>query len=160
MIGLAFSLESPSPERTQDLGRRLGSLLGPGDLVALVGPLGAGKTCLAQGVLSGLGVAGPAPSPSFVLIREHRGRLPAYHFDAFRLEGPQDLQDLGYEEYFYGPGVVLVEWADRVAELLPPDHLWVELELLPERERARRVTFSARGPRSQRILEELKRICW
>src|SRR5919109_4686964 len=112
---------------TEAFGHRLGSLLFPGAVVALVGPLGAGKTHLTRAVAEGLGVKNPAAvtSPTFVLIQEYPARLPVYHFDAYRLSGPREFAELGVDEYFSGDGVCVVEWADRVADVLPADHLRV-----------------------------------
>jgi len=138
--------ESPGPEATRGFGRRLGRLLGPGDLVGLVGPLGSGKTCLARGIIEGLGVQGPIPSPTFTLIHQYRGRLPVYHFDLYRLEDPRELEELGAEDYFYGDGVTIVEWADRAGNYLPPSYLRIELERVPDREdNVRRVVLSPVG---------------
>jgi tRNA threonylcarbamoyladenosine biosynthesis protein TsaE len=108
-----------APEDTAELGRKLGGLLLAGDLICLIGELGAGKTSFAQGVARGLGVEGQVRSPSFTLIHEYYGRLPLYHLDLYRLNDPSELEDLGYEEYFYGDGVALVEWADRVRFFSP-----------------------------------------
>ncbi|MDQ7793519.1 MAG: tRNA (adenosine(37)-N6)-threonylcarbamoyltransferase complex ATPase subunit type 1 TsaE [bacterium] len=149
-------LESRSPGRTQALGRALGRLLRAGDFVALAGPLGSGKTCFAQGVLAGLGVPGPVRSPTFTLVHQHRGRWPVYHVDAYRLAGPGELQDLGPEEFFYGPGVVVLEWADQVAAWLPEDHLRVDLELPPENDADHRfIRLTAHGARYRRLLRRL-----
>src|SRR5919206_909490 len=113
-------LDLPDPEATRALGRRLGGLLFPGAVVALVGPLGAGKTHLVRAVAEGLGADGRlVSSPTFVLIQEYRGRLPVYHFDAYRLRGEEEFLDLGALDYFEGDGVCLIEWADRVAGCLP-----------------------------------------
>jgi tRNA threonylcarbamoyladenosine biosynthesis protein TsaE len=100
-------------EETQKVGMELGARLVPGTVVGLIGALGSGKTCLAQGICRGLGVEEYVTSPSFVLIHEYEGRLPVYHFDLYRLRDAEALFDLGYEEYFYGDGVCLVEWAER-----------------------------------------------
>jgi tRNA threonylcarbamoyladenosine biosynthesis protein TsaE len=122
---------SHSVEETIKIGERLAKRLKRGDVVALIGSLGAGKTVLAKGIASGLGVkdARYVNSPSFVIIKEYRGRLPLYHFDLYRLDAPSVLDSLGYDEYFYGDGVTVVEWADKIAKLLPKRHIEVRLEI-------------------------------
>lgn len=116
---------------TGRLGQSLGSLLFPGAVVALVGPLGAGKTWFTRNVAIGLGLAAPeqVTSPTFVLIQEYAARLPIYHFDVYRLKQLSEFEDLGALEYLAGDGVCLLEWADRVAPLLPAEYLRVEFEL-------------------------------
>jgi tRNA threonylcarbamoyladenosine biosynthesis protein TsaE len=148
-------LELPDVNATETLGRELGALLFPGAVVALIGPLGAGKTYLVQAIAEGLGVARGAvvTSPTFVLIQEYEGRLPIYHFDAYRLADEQAFADLGVGEYFEGDGVCLVEWADRVARTLPEDHLQVVLEIGGET--SRRVTLTASGNRYQALVASL-----
>ena len=110
---------SRSAEETQALGERLGARLGRGDVVACVGPLGAGKTCFLQGLARGLGVTTAVTSPTFVLINQYRGRLPVYHVDAYRTGSLAELVDLGLEEMLHGEGVTIVEWADKLLPLLP-----------------------------------------
>jgi tRNA threonylcarbamoyladenosine biosynthesis protein TsaE len=110
---------SGSPDDTQRLGEELGRSLQSGDVVALTGELGAGKTCFVQGVARGLGVRTGATSPTFVLINEYRGRLPVHHVDAYRTESLSELLDLGLPELFDAEGVTLVEWADKLRPLLP-----------------------------------------
>jgi tRNA threonylcarbamoyladenosine biosynthesis protein TsaE len=139
-----ISLLSRSAAETQELARRLAARLGGGDVVALAGPLGAGKTCFVQGLCRGLEVAGRVKSPSFALINEYRGRLPVYHFDLYRLAAAE-AADIGGEEYLYGPGVSVVEWADRAPGLLPPEHLWVEMAMVPGRETERLIRLLPRG---------------
>ena len=116
---LAKTHVSRSPGDTERLGEALGRSLQSGDVVALTGALGAGKTCFVQGVVRGLGVGTGATSPTFVLINEYRGRLPVHHVDAYRTESLGELQDLGLPELFDGDGVTLVEWADKLRPLLP-----------------------------------------
>jgi tRNA threonylcarbamoyladenosine biosynthesis protein TsaE len=130
---------------TTAFGRRLGALLFPGAVVALVGPLGAGKTHLVRAVAEGLGIANPrsVTSPTFVLIQEYQGRLPIYHFDAYRLRSAAEFSDLGVHEYFEGTGVCLVEWADRVEACLPPEHLCLTLTVSGAT--SRRVEIRGRG---------------
>ncbi len=122
----------------------LAELLHPGDVVLLTGELGAGKTCFIQGMAEGLGVKERVLSPTFTLLREYRGRLSLYHLDAYRLEGPWDLYQLGLEDYLEGEGVVAVEWADRVRGFFGEDCLEVFLDFAEGGE-ARTVTLRSRG---------------
>lgn len=154
---MQYVFHAPDPGATQDFGRRLGAKLFPGAVIALVGPLGAGKTFLVRAVAEGLGIADSrvVSSPTFVLIQEYVARLPIYHFDAYRLTSVQEFADLGVHEYFAGDGVCLVEWADRVEPVLPPDLLRVRIEVTGEN--SRRITLEARGQRYEELLRELNR---
>ena len=124
----SLSLLSHGPEATQEIGRLLGQGAGPGDVFLLTGPLGAGKTCLTQGIAWGLGVEGYARSPTFVLVTRYKGRLTLHHIDLFRVDDPREAWDLGMEEYLSGGGVCVVEWADRAAEIFPQESNWIALE--------------------------------
>lgn len=147
---------APDTRTTLEIGRCLAGLLGPGDVVLLKGPLGAGKTTLAQGVAEGLGAV--ATSPTFVLIQEYRGgRLPIYHIDLYRVETEAEAWALGLTDYFYGDGVCLVEWPERAAGLMPNDCITVELEFLNDE--GRRLTFRAGGPHSAEILRRFAERC-
>jgi tRNA threonylcarbamoyladenosine biosynthesis protein TsaE len=130
-------LELPDLSATTALGRRLGELLFPGSVVALIGPLGAGKTHLVRAVSEGFGIADSraVSSPTFVLIQEYTARLPIYHFDAYRLSSEAEFHELGAHEYFAGDGVSLVEWADRVPSCIPAEHLRIELKVTGETSR-------------------------
>jgi tRNA threonylcarbamoyladenosine biosynthesis protein TsaE len=119
-VTVETTVVSDSPEETQAAGERLAQTLGPGDVVGLSGDLGAGKTCFIQGLTRGLGITGHATSPTFVLINEYQGRLPIRHVDAYRTDSLVQLLDLGLPELFDEPGVTVIEWADKVAPLLPP----------------------------------------
>jgi tRNA threonylcarbamoyladenosine biosynthesis protein TsaE len=121
-------LESRSAEETAAAGERLAASLRPGDVVALTGELGAGKTCFTQGLARGLGVTGRAVSPTFVLVNEYRGRWPVHHVDAYRTSSMTELLDLGLDELFSGDGVTVVEWADKLLPLLPADTIHVHIE--------------------------------
>jgi tRNA threonylcarbamoyladenosine biosynthesis protein TsaE len=149
------TVEIPDLEATTQFGRRLGGLLFPGAVVALVGQLGAGKTHLTRAVAEGLGVRNPAAvtSPTFVLIQEYPARLPVYHFDAYRLSGPREFAELGVDEYFHGDGVCLVEWADKVEATLPAEHLWIEIEVVDENRRRFKLVPS--GQRHSALMREL-----
>ena len=107
-------VETSTADETAAAGERLAAELGPGDVVALTGALGAGKTCFTQGLARGLGVTGRAVSPTFVLVNEYRGRLPVHHVDAYRVDSLTELLDLGLDEMFAGDGVTVIEWADKL----------------------------------------------
>ncbi len=140
---------------TVALGKRLGERLFPGAVIALIGPLGAGKTVLVRAVAEGLGIRDSrvVSSPTFVLIQEYVARLPIYHFDTYRLTTVLEFVELGVHEYFTGQGVCLIEWADRVQEILPPDLLRIEIE--PTGETSREITLETRGERYEELLREV-----
>jgi tRNA threonylcarbamoyladenosine biosynthesis protein TsaE len=120
------------------LGRELAGGLASGDVLALVGGLGAGKTHLTKGLAAGLGCGGSVTSPTFSLVHEYRGgRLPLFHFDFYRLESPEALLAIGWDEFLDQGGVVVAEWADRFPELLPPGTRWLRFEVLPAGRRVR-----------------------
>lgn len=147
-------LTSRGESETMALGERLAQVLEPGLVIALQGNLGAGKTRLAKGIAAGSGIdPRDVTSPTFVLVNEYSGRWPVYHFDTYRLESGVAFAELGIDEYFSGAGICLVEWADRVPDWLPPDHLEITLEVTGEE--TRRVTLRGLGPRSTTIVERL-----
>jgi len=145
---------STSPERTRGIGVRIGEIAAPCDVILLVGALGVGKTCLTQGIAQGLGVGDRAVSPSFVLVREYRGRLPLYHIDLYRLDRLEEIADLGLDDYLYGNGVSVVEWADKGLAALPFDHMIIEMHYLGQTRR--RLTFSPTGARYGDMLSRLR----
>jgi tRNA threonylcarbamoyladenosine biosynthesis protein TsaE len=145
---------SNSAAQTRSLGSRLGELAAPGDVVLLVGKLGAGKTCFTQGVAKGLGIDEYTASPSFVLVREYQGRLPLYHIDLYRLDRLEEIVCLGLDDYLYGKGVSIVEWADRGLNALPEEHLLIKIELLDVTKR--KLIFEPRGTRYTKMLTKLK----
>ncbi|HHV71358.1 MAG TPA: tRNA (adenosine(37)-N6)-threonylcarbamoyltransferase complex ATPase subunit type 1 TsaE [Clostridia bacterium] len=151
---------SKSSEQTFFLGEALGKLLFPGSLVYLTGELGAGKTNFAQGLIKGLGVDEPVASPTYTIINEYQGRYPVYHFDVYRLNHWSELEDLGYEEYFYGQGVVVIEWADLIEEILPKEGIWIRIEFVEEgRAEERRIEVEPKGELYEKIVEEWKKKC-
>lgn len=151
-----LTLNVPDLEGTIALGRRLGRLLFPGAVIALVGPLGAGKTQLVRAIAEGLDIADSrvVTSPTFVLIQEYEARLPLNHFDTYRLRHPEEFADLGAHEYFAGKGVSLVEWADRVTEFLPPEHLNITLRVTGENSRL--ISLEGRGKSHAGLVRDLK----
>jgi tRNA threonylcarbamoyladenosine biosynthesis protein TsaE len=149
------AFDIPDLAATEAFGRRLGALLFPNAVVALIGPLGAGKTHLARAIAQGLNIANPfiVTSPTFVLIQEYSARIPIFHFDAYRLGGPREFLELGAEEYYESGGVCLIEWADRVADALPLKHLKIEIQ--PVDENRRRFEVTATGAGYERLVQQL-----
>ena len=145
---------SESPEETQRLGEELGRLAQPGDLFLLVGNLGTGKTCLTQGIAWGLGIQGYATSPSFVVVNQYRGRLPMYHIDLYRLDRIEEVIELGLDDYLYGEGVSVVEWAEKAIEVLPKEHLLIEMSFLSDT--SRNLVLKPSGERYVAMLSQLK----
>ena len=141
-------------DKTEELGVKLGKLLDKGDFVCLTGDLGAGKTTLSKSIAKGLGVEDDVTSPTFNIISEYKGRVELYHFDVYRILDEEAMYDLGFEEYFYGDGVCLVEWASQIENLIPEDHIWIDLRL-GDNINKREVYISAKGNRSNSIVEEL-----
>jgi tRNA threonylcarbamoyladenosine biosynthesis protein TsaE len=124
-----------SAEETRQLGEGLGRRLVRGDVVAFIGDLGSGKTTMIQGVCRGLGVSEVVNSPTFTIVNEYRGRIPVYHLDCYRLDGIEDLIGLGYEEYVFGDGACLIEWAEKAQDLLPRTRIEVRLTRADENSR-------------------------
>lgn len=121
--------ESTSSQMTFEFAKKIGQNLKRGDVLCLDGDLGVGKTVFTKGVAAGLGIKDDVSSPTFTLIQEYYGgRLPLYHFDVYRIDGLCDMDDLGYEEYFYGEGVCLVEWGSMIKELFPENTIYVRIE--------------------------------
>lgn len=154
-VCLLIVIDTSSPEETGILGEKLGSILRAGDMLCLYGGLGAGKTCFAQGIARGLGIEDTVTSPTFTLINEYYGRLPFYHMDVYRLGSVMEMDDLGYEEYFYSGGVILIEWSEKINELLPEERLDITINRCPEEEGCRQITISPRGERYRLLIEEL-----
>lgn len=122
---------SHSPQETRAWGKKLAQRLKPGDCLLLIGDLGAGKTTLIQGLAEGLGIdPKEVISPTFVLIREHEGRIPLYHVDAYRIRSPKELLEVGLEEYFQRPGITVIEWGEKVRAIAPAGSIEIHLEIL------------------------------
>ncbi len=150
-----LTLVTRSVEETVALGESIGALASAGDFIALRGELGSGKTHFAQGVAAGLGVAPSThvTSPTYTLMNSYAGRLPLYHFDLYRLAGDQDVAELGFEEYFYGIGVCVVEWAERLQHFLPEERMTVIFSYLDENVRS--ITIEPHGVRYEELLKNL-----
>lgn len=150
-----LQLTTGSSEETERLGIAIGSLLLPGSFLALQGDLGGGKTCLTRGLVAALAPesSGLVASPTYAIMNSYPGTTPVYHFDFYRLTGDDDIVELGFEEYFYGDGVSVVEWSERLSELLPADTLTLLFEYAGEEQR--RITISGSGSRSDTVVEQL-----
>lgn len=126
--------ESFSPQETYAIGKKLGQQALPGQLFTLIGDLGVGKTVFTQGVADGLGITEPVSSPTFTIVQVYEeGRLPFYHFDVYRIGDVEEMDEIGYEDYFYGDGVTFVEWANQIEEILPETYGRITIEKAPEK---------------------------
>jgi tRNA threonylcarbamoyladenosine biosynthesis protein TsaE len=149
-------IETGEVEQTIELGNLIGSLLKAGDVVALIGQLGAGKTYLTKGIAEGQGVKDrkEVTSPSYVLVKQYMGRMPIYHFDAYRVKSPDELYDIDCVGFFWGEGVSIIEWADKVMECLPDDFIKITIETVGETSRDIHVSYQ--GERYRSFMEEFK----
>ncbi len=150
-----YKIELKGLEATKDFGIKLGSLLSAGDILCLNGDLGAGKTTMTKSIGLGLGVEDYITSPTFALINEYRGRFPVYHFDVYRLEGVDDLFDLGFDEYFFGGGVCIIEWAEKISDLIPEDRIVIDIKKGQDLDE-RLVSIYGRGRSYEKIVKELE----
>jgi tRNA threonylcarbamoyladenosine biosynthesis protein TsaE len=139
--------ESFSPEETHTLGRQIGEAAQPGEVYTLIGDLGVGKTVFTQGFADGLGITEPVSSPTFTIIQVYdEGRMPFYHFDVYRIGDVEEMDEIGYEDCFYGDGVCMIEWANLIREILPERYREVTIEKDPERGfDYRRITICENG---------------
>ena len=147
---------SASTRETLRIGESLGKLLLPGDVIALVGDLGTGKTYFVKGVAKGAGVASPneVSSPSFTLIQEYAGKIPFYHIDLYRLGSEHEAEELGLEDYLRGDAITAIEWADRILSLLPEEILWVRLHHTGKNTRS--IEILPKGDRYGKLLTDLR----
>jgi tRNA threonylcarbamoyladenosine biosynthesis protein TsaE len=169
LVSNTLDIISHSSAQTQRLGVRLGELLQGGELILLDGSLGTGKTTFTQGLAQGLGIVENVNSPTFTLLKEYPGQPrpeiqlgtpkrigPAlYHFDLYRLDNPEEILDLGFEDYFYGTGVSVVEWADKADKLWPAEHIHIRMKLMSETKRG--LLFSATGTRYSTLLRQFQK---
>ncbi len=137
----------------EQIAEKLGKLVASGDIICMSGDLGAGKTTFTQSLAKGLDVKDYVTSPTFTLINEYSGRLPLYHFDVYRINNIMEMEDLGYEEYFYSHGVSLIEWADLIEEVLPDNHLWIEIKVTGEN--SREICFASTNDHYDKMIKEI-----
>ena len=140
-------IETHDPEETFEVGRKIGMNAKPGQIYTLTGDLGVGKTVFTQGVAAGLGITEPVNSPTFTIIQEYEdGRLPFYHFDVYRIGDLEEMEEIGYDDYFFGQGICLIEWAELIEEILPEKRIEVTIEKdLEKGFEYRKITIEERG---------------
>jgi tRNA threonylcarbamoyladenosine biosynthesis protein TsaE len=150
-----LTVYTKSEKETLNLGYRMGRIIFSPSLVALIGELGSGKTTLIRGIAKGMGIQEVVKSPSFVIINEYSGSIPLYHFDLYRIDNPQELNQLGYQEYFYTErGVVVIEWADKILPLLPSRRLEIKIKM--RNFCLREVVILPRGREYCQLVERIK----
>lgn len=142
----SFTIRTSSPNETEAVGSALGAVLRAGDVVALSGELGAGKTTFTRGIAAGAGTTGRVASPTFTLIREYHGPITIFHADLYRLDGPAQLEDIGLDEMLDAGAIVVIEWAEKAGSLLPSEYLWIELRFT-EKEEVREISIRPNGVR-------------
>ena len=155
---MEFSFSTKSHEESVHAGRCLGKVLETGCVIGLVGDLGAGKTCFVKGIAGGLNdiPEREVTSPTFTIIQEYDGKIPLYHFDAYRLEGSEDLIDIGFDDYVEGQGVSVIEWADNISDALPEERLLIDIELAGENDRC--FKCGAKGVKHEAVLDEFRKM--
>lgn len=144
-------IETHDPEETFEVGRKIGMNAKPGQIYTLTGDLGVGKTVFTQGVAAGLGITEPVNSPTFTIIQEYEdGRLPFYHFDVYRIGDLEEMEEIGYDDYFFGQGICLIEWAELIEEILPEKRIEVIIEKdLEKGFEYRKITIEERGEEAE-----------
>ena len=144
-------IETHEPEETFEVGRTIGMNAKPGQIYTLTGDLGVGKTVFTQGVAAGLGITEPVNSPTFTIIQEYEdGRLPFYHFDVYRIGDLEEMEEIGYDDYFFGQGICLIEWAELIEEILPEKRIEVTIEKdLEKGFEYRKITIEERGEKTE-----------
>ncbi len=144
-------IETHDPEETFEVGRTIGMNAKPGQIYTLTGDLGVGKTVFTQGVAAGLGITEPVNSPTFTIIQEYEdGRLPFYHFDVYRIGDIEEMEEIGYDDYFFGQGICLIEWAELIEEILPEKRIEVTIEKdLEKGFEYRKITIEERGEKTE-----------
>lgn len=153
-----LELQSNSPEQTEQLGQKLGTLLTSGDVVALSGELGGGKTCFVRGIVAAMSPenASQVSSPTFAILNEYSGNTAIYHYDCYRLHGVDDALEMGLDEQLEGTGICLIEWPDRINTLLPKEHLAINFRYVDDQARA--ITLQGYGTRGSSLLKQLQQL--
>lgn len=152
--------ESYSPVDTEHLGQCIGSLVSKGSIVCLIGDLGVGKTQFVKGFAKGVGVEDYIVSPTFIIVNEYAGRLPLYHFDVYRINDVDEMYEIGYEEYFYGDGICIVEWADLIQDIIPEENITVTISKDNEEGLDyRRISIETNGEKYDNLMRDILEHC-
>jgi len=123
-----FEIVTSSAEDTRKVGYKLGSILKGGDIVCLSGDLGTGKTVFTGGIAQALGIQGYVTSPTFCIVNEYQGKIPLYHFDVYRMESSDEMFEIGFSDYLESNGIIIIEWPERISDIIPKEHIWVSRE--------------------------------
>lgn len=154
-------IKTVSAEQTNRVGILLGSILNNGDVICLTGGLGVGKTAFTGGIAAALGIKGYITSPTFTIINEYSGIKPLYHFDVYRIDDPDEMFEIGFDEYIDSDGIVVIEWADRIMNILPDEYIWVKIEKeISESEDTRIINIDFIGNRYIEIKEKIEAHDW
>ena len=148
-----LKIKTNNAKETQQLGRLIGESLVGGEIIAMTGDLGAGKTTMTKSIAKGLNIDEHITSPTFTIVNEYDGRLKLFHFDVYRIGDIEEMYDIGYEEYFYSGGVCIIEWANLIEEILPEDTINIEISTLDENKRE--FTITGKGDKFNHIVKEL-----
>ncbi len=150
-----LKIKTKSESETKTIGYKLGKLLKNGDILCLTGDLGAGKTTMTSAISKGLNIEDYITSPTFTIVKEYKGRYPLYHFDVYRIEDSEEMYDIGFEEYIYSDGVVIIEWANNIKDILPEDRLEISMRRT-ETEDERDIDFLPFGNRYNELVDKLR----
>lgn len=152
---MKMSFKTKSPIETEKIGFKLGNLLKRGSIVLISGELGVGKTVLTKGIAKGMGIDDYVTSPTFMIVNEHLGDIPLYHFDVYRIDDYTELYDIGYEEYFYGDGVCVIEWPEKIKPLIPEENLFIRIDIGDSYDE-RIIEMISNGEKYDEVVKEMK----
>jgi tRNA threonylcarbamoyladenosine biosynthesis protein TsaE len=143
-----------SVDKTMNIGKKIGSLANSGDIICLTGDLGSGKTHLTKGIAEGLGISDHITSPTFTIVNEYEGRIKLYHFDVYRVNDPDEISAIGFDEYIFGEGVSVIEWSNYITELIPEEYISINIIKMPEADTTfRKIIIEYKGDRYNYIKE-------
>lgn len=152
---MKMSFKTKSPIETEKIGFKLGNLLKRGSIVLISGELGVGKTVLTKGIAKGMGIDDYVTSPTFMIVNEHLGDIPLYHFDVYRIDDYTELYDIGYEEYFYGDGVCVIEWPEKIKPLIPKENIFIRIDIGDSYDE-RIIEIESHGEKYDEVIKEMK----
>ncbi|ADL69635.1 tRNA (adenosine(37)-N6)-threonylcarbamoyltransferase complex ATPase subunit type 1 TsaE [Thermoanaerobacterium thermosaccharolyticum] len=152
---MKMSFKTKSPIETEKIGFKLGNLLKRGSIVLISGELGVGKTVLTKGIAKGMGIDDYVTSPTFMIVNEHLGDIPLYHFDVYRIDDYTELYDIGYEEYFYGDGVCVIEWPEKIKPLIPKENIFIRMNMGDTFDE-RTIEIVSNGEKYDEVVKEMK----